>query len=147
MRQQSFVGGALGSHNPTRLLLDEAGIIFGKERRLAQVISLGCGLPRVLSVESSDEPNVVRALKEITADCETLARELSTRLFNVDAYARLNVDRGMESITMDDWDILGDIESHTTAYLSSAWVSAAVENSLRHLQERIANVTLGQISE
>ncbi|KIM22796.1 hypothetical protein M408DRAFT_39535, partial [Serendipita vermifera MAFF 305830] len=48
--QESFIGGALGANNPTRLLLEEAGKVFGKERRVAQIISLGCGLPRVLSV-------------------------------------------------------------------------------------------------
>ncbi|KIM20866.1 hypothetical protein M408DRAFT_81414, partial [Serendipita vermifera MAFF 305830] len=49
-RQQSFVGGVLGSNNPTRMLLEEASKLYGKDRRVAQIISLGCGLPRVLSL-------------------------------------------------------------------------------------------------
>ena len=43
MRQQSFVGGALGANNPTRLLLSEACNIFGNDQRVAQIISLGSG--------------------------------------------------------------------------------------------------------
>ena len=147
MRQQSFVGGALGSHNPARILLEEACALFGKDKRVAQVMSLGCGIPRALSVGPSGEAGVQTLLKEITANCEMVAHELSTRLFNIDAYLRLNVDRGMESIAIGDWSVLGDIESHTVAYLSTAGISSSVENCLRHLQERMETITLGQISE
>ncbi|KIM30321.1 hypothetical protein M408DRAFT_324460 [Serendipita vermifera MAFF 305830] len=96
--QQSFLGSVLGGNNPTRLLLEEASKVYGKDRRVAQIISLGCGLPRVLSVNSLYEANANRLLKEIAADCEMVANELSTRLFNIDAYLRLNVNRGMETL-------------------------------------------------
>ncbi|KIM24402.1 hypothetical protein M408DRAFT_44572, partial [Serendipita vermifera MAFF 305830] len=43
-RQQSFVGNVLGANNPTRLLLEEASNMYGKDRRVAQIISLGCGI-------------------------------------------------------------------------------------------------------
>ncbi|KIM24406.1 hypothetical protein M408DRAFT_47389, partial [Serendipita vermifera MAFF 305830] len=43
-RQQAFVGSVTGANNPTRLLLNEASIMYGKDRRVAQIISLGCGL-------------------------------------------------------------------------------------------------------
>ena len=145
-REQSFIGGALGANNPTRLLLEEASVVFGKDRRVAQVLSLGCGLSRVLSVGSSDETDVHELFRDISADCEAVVHELSTRLFNIDAYNRLNVDRGMEGIGMEHWNQLGDIESHTAAYLATTMVSGAVENSQKHLRERIATITLGQIS-
>ncbi|KIM22350.1 hypothetical protein M408DRAFT_49170, partial [Serendipita vermifera MAFF 305830] len=48
--QELFIGGPLGTNNPTRLLLAEASKVFGKNRRVAQIISLGCGLPRALSI-------------------------------------------------------------------------------------------------
>ena len=147
MRQLCFVGGAQGANNPTRLLLNEAAVVFGKDRRVAHIMSLGCGVPRVLSVDSSDEGGVQKLLKEIAVDCETVAYELSARLFNIDAYLRLNVDRGMEEITMADWNELGAIESHTAAYLVTGTVSGSLDNSLQHLQRRTATVTLGQISE
>ncbi|KIM24435.1 hypothetical protein M408DRAFT_47959, partial [Serendipita vermifera MAFF 305830] len=43
-RQQAFFGSVTGANNPTRLLLDEASTMYGKDRRVAQIISLGCGL-------------------------------------------------------------------------------------------------------
>ncbi|KIM28912.1 hypothetical protein M408DRAFT_68658, partial [Serendipita vermifera MAFF 305830] len=146
-RQKSFVGGALGANNPTRLLLEEASNIYGKERRVAQIVSLGCGLPQVLSMDSSDKLDLDRVLKEITADCETVANELSTRLLNVDAYVRLNVNRGMEMARTEEWNDLGGIETHTASYLTIAFVSGSIDTSLRCLRDRAGTVTLGQISE
>lgn len=145
-RQQLFVGAVLGANNPTRLLLDEARTVFGNDRRVAQILSLGCGLPRVLSLNYSSVVDAQRLLKEVSADCEIVAQELSARLFNVDAYLRLSVDRGMEEVVMD-WNNLGSIESHTAAYIDKTGVSEALDSSLQHIKERIATVTLGQLSE
>ena len=145
--EQSFVGGVLGANNPTRLLLEEALMIFGKERRVAHILNIGCGLPRVLSVNPSDVTGAHRLLKETAADCEMVAHELSTRLFNSDVYFRLNVERGMEDIGMEDWNGLGAIESHTSAYIATIAVSKVIDKSLRRLRERVATATLSQISE
>jgi hypothetical protein len=147
-RQQSFIGGALGANNPTRELLKEASTIFGPDRRVAQVLSIGSGLPRIISMElSADGEGAHRWLKEIATDCEMVAQELSTRLYTIDSYLRLNVDRGMEFVTMTDWNDLGPIESHTAAYIATATVTGALDISVRHLQERIGALTLGHVSK
>jgi hypothetical protein len=147
LRQQSFIGGALGANNPTRELLNEASAIFGKDSRVAQIISIGSGLPRVISVQSLGEEKLGRLLTDIMMDCETVARELDARLHNVDVYVRLNVDRGMEAIDMIDWNKLGDIESHTNAYIATTSTTRALESSLRYLQLSDGVVTLGTLSE
>lgn len=144
LREQSFIGGAIGTSNPTRELLKEAGSIFGKQMRVAQIISIGSGLPRPLSLETSTK--AAAFVKELAANCETVAQELHTRLYNVQAYLRLNVDRGMENVVMEDWSSLGDIESHTEAYIAVASVSEFVDSSLRNLRGRVGTVTLGQLS-
>jgi hypothetical protein len=147
LRQQSFVGGAYGTNNPTREMLKEASTLFSPNRRVAQILSLGSGLPRVISAEpSADGEGVHRLLKEIATDCEMVAQELSTRLYTIDAYLRLNVDRRMEFVRMTDWNDLSSIESHTAAYIGTAIVTGALDTSVRHLQERIGALTLGQIS-
>ena len=145
LRQQSFIGGAHGANNPTRELLKEASTLFGPNRRVAQVLSIGSGLPRVISTESSTDDEGIHRLKEIGADCEMVAQELSTRLYTIDAYLRLNVDRGMELVAMTDWNDLGSIGTHTAAYIATAAI-VALDTSVRHLQERIGALTLGQIS-
>jgi hypothetical protein len=147
LRQQSFVGGAFGANNPTRELLKEASTLFGPNRRVAQVLSIGSGLPRVISTESLDgDEGAHRLLREMATDCEMVAQELSTRLYTIDAYLRLNVDKGMELVAMTDWNELGSIESHTAVYIATATVTGALETSVRHLQERTGALTLEQIS-
>ena len=93
--QQSFIGVVLGANNPTRELLKEAGTVFGNETRVAQVISIGCGIPPVLSLEAmTGEAGASRLLKEIPIDCQMVATELAARLCDVDAYLRLSVEKG-----------------------------------------------------
>jgi hypothetical protein len=148
LRQQAFIGGALGANNPTRELLKEASTVFGTETRVAQIISLGSGIRPVLSLESEmSEANFSRLLKDIAADCEAVAQELDTRLYNINTYVRLNVESGIGNITTEDWKELGAIESHTGAYITVASVSQAIDTSLRHLKEGIGSITLGTVSK
>jgi hypothetical protein len=145
---QSFVGGALGANNPTRELLKEAGTVFGIERRVAQMISLGCGFPRVLSLEAmTNDTGARRLLKEIPTDCQMVATELGARLYDIDAYLRLSVENGIGNIEMDQWSMLGDIEMHTACYIEAQTTTQAVEASLKRLQQRIGTVTLGHLSK
>jgi hypothetical protein len=125
----------------------EANSVFGKDRRVAQILSIGSGLSHVLSLESSTkEAGLNRLVNKLAADCETVARELHARLYNVQAYLRLNVEKGMENVVMDDWSGLGDIASHTGAYIAVTSVSESLDASLRSLRERVGTVTLGQLS-
>lgn len=91
-------------------------------------------------------PGSDELLKGIVIDCERVARELATQLFNIDAYLRLNVDRGMESTEMSDWETLGIIEGHTETYLEVPAVTRAIDSSLQRLEDRIGLITLGQLS-
>jgi hypothetical protein len=144
---QSFVGGVLGANNPTRELLKEAGAVFGNETRVAQIISIGCGIPPALSLEAmSDGAGAGRLLKEIPTDCQMVATELATRLYNVDAYLRLSVDKGIGNIEMDQWGMVGDIEMHTSCYIESQAITHALEGSLKRLRQRSGTVTLGRLS-
>jgi hypothetical protein len=148
LRQQLFVGSPGGANNPVRELLKEAGTLFGNDRRVSQIMSIGSGLTRVPSLNSPEGTTVAeQLLREIGADCETVAKEMSSRLFNVDAYIRLNVERGIESVSMADWRDMGAIESHTSAYVESAAVTKALEASVRRLRNSVGTVTLGQLSE
>jgi hypothetical protein len=116
---------------------------FGKGERMAQIISIGSGLPPVLSFESStNAAGFVQPMEELAADCERVAQELHTRLYNVQAYLRLNVDRGMENVVMEDWSVLPEIESRTAAYISLGSVSESLDNSLRNLRGIAGVITL-----
>jgi len=146
-REQTFAGGPLGANNPTRELLKEAGIAFVQDKRVAQVISLGAGRQNAVSLEGVDPTDMSsQLLQTLYTDCETVASELSTRLINVDAYVRLNVESGLEASSLDDWRGLGAIEQSTNAYVETSAVTRLLEESLRYLQNRIGTATLAQIS-
>jgi hypothetical protein len=146
-RQQTFVGGPLGTKNPTRELLKEAGAIFRKERLASQVVSIGCGRSRISSMETyTYTDGGTRLVQEMAAECEGVEKDLSTRLCDMDEYLRLNVDRGMEKFLMNEWDDLGPIESHTSAYIETDIITDALEASLKRLKGSIGTVMLGQIS-
>jgi hypothetical protein len=146
--QQRFAGGPIGAHNPTRELLKEANTAFGSDRRVAQILSIGCGIPPTLSLESiSRETGMGRMLKEMPADCQMVAKELAARLYSVDEYVRLSVERGVGGIEVDQWNMLGDIETHTAHYIETVAVTNALEGSLERLKQRSTGVTLAHVSE
>ena len=138
--EETFIGGGLGSNNPTRELLKEANVLFGEDRIIAQVISLGGGRPRIPSLDKLDPT-------EIATDCELVAMQLATSLSDVRAYTRLAVGKGMENIRMHDWNGLDNIESRTYAYIERGAVKSTPEASLQRLKNRIGTATLGQISQ
>ena len=145
-RQQKFIGAPLGVNNPTRELLNEAGTAFGNERRVAQIISIGGG-SSVPSLETeANEIGVDRLLKGVAADCEMVARDLTVRLFNVEAYRRFNVEE-MGNTEIDSWDGLGDIESHTRSYIESGAVTKVLDISLKCLRDKVGTITLGRLSK
>jgi len=146
-RQQTFKGGPRGASNPTRELLKEASTIFGRDKLVAQIVSLGCGHLHISSIEMDPETEAAaRSVQEMATDCEAVAKELSTRLCDMDEYLRLNVERGLEHVLMNEWDDLGSVETHTSAYIETAEILQAIEASLRRLQGSTGTVTLGEIS-
>jgi hypothetical protein len=146
-RAQRFVGGPFGANNPTRELLKEASFAFGRDKRVAQIISIGCGTSHTLSLKGAmGEAGEGRLLKEIAVDCHTVAQELSSRLSSVEAYHRFNVESGMEDIGFDNWSLLGDIETHTRSYIEADTITRDLEVSLRYLRGKVGTITLEQLS-
>jgi len=146
-RERSFVSGPFGANNPTRELLREAGSVFGSEKRVAQVISIGAGKPRALPLESLTLTEVpAHLLKSTEVECEEVAAELSSRLFTLDAYVRLNTESQEDVRSIDDWRGLEAIEKCTRAYLETHSISHLLEMSLQSLKRRVGTATLDQIS-
>lgn len=148
-RQQTFASACIGFNNPTRELLKEAVKLFGQDIRVSTIISIGSGYSPAPKIESLSSKPAGHGdiLNRIGVEAEKMSRELSSQLFDVKAYLRLNVDHGIEEFKMTDWNDLGTIEGHADAYLQGAAVSNAVDSSVRILQTRIGFVSLGQLSK
>jgi hypothetical protein len=144
-REKTFTSASMGFNNPTKELIKEAEKQFSTDMRVSTILSIGSGRPALIAFDGPT-PASNELLNGIVVDCERVAQELAAQLFNVDAYLRLNVDRGMEKMDMSDWDGLGVIEGHTETYLVVPAVTKEIDSSLQRLQDRVGSITLGQLS-
>jgi hypothetical protein len=142
-----YAGNPFGFNNPVRQVLEEALTIFGDEKQVSLILSLGTGRPTVLSRPPNPE-SIHNVLTFMVLDSERVSRELSSQLCRVKAYLRLNVDQGMENLTMTDWheSELGLIMTHTDAYLNAPAIKSHITTSSKLLQERLGSISLGQLS-
>jgi hypothetical protein len=148
LRKQRFIGGGLGFYNPTREILKEAKVAYGDDQRVALILSLGCGLPPVMSLSSSASlsSNVESLVKYMSTDCERVAREMATQLIHLDTYVRLNVSRGLEEAQFHDWGCISSIDGCIKAYLETASVTRALDAVSQKITNNIGSITLGQLS-
>jgi hypothetical protein len=83
----------------------------------------------------------------MAVDCQMVAKDLSERLFSIEAYLRLNVENGIGGIEFDDWSVLGDLESHARIYLENATVTNIINTSLQRLRNKVGMTTLAKLSK
>ncbi|PVF92763.1 FabD/lysophospholipase-like protein [Serendipita vermifera] len=138
---QKFIGGGFNFNNPTAEILNDARATFGEQLPLGLILSLGSGRPRILSLDSSAvaSESMESFLSRLCRNCETVAQDISRQLQDVGNYIRLNVDQGMEDIQFGDWDELGSIASHTSAYLQTDIPNKLLNELLERLQGHFAD--------
>ncbi len=122
-------------------LLQEATREFGEERGVSCIISIGTGKPKVTGFKKSGfglqrvlPLDLIKALASMATDSEAEAAEIKERYRNCPGlYYRLNVDRGLESISLEEWEKLGVVKTHTMAYLNDQDVSREVDEIVKAL--------------
>ncbi|PVF93157.1 hypothetical protein CPB86DRAFT_877372 [Serendipita vermifera] len=147
LRQERFIGGALGFYNPTREMLKEVEVAYGDDQPVALILSLGTGAPPVISLDSSSSlsQSVEVLVQYMAIDCERVAREMANQMIQVDAYVRLNVSQGLEQLRFDDWSCIGSIEGRIKAYLQAVAVTRAVDAASEKITKRIESITVGHL--
>jgi hypothetical protein len=147
LMNQRFCGPPMGSGNPIRAVIKEARLQFGEDAPLSLLLSLGAGQLAPLSLHSY--LTLPHGRFEFTAhaiqDCERTTSEISQELSNVDAYLRLDVDKGLNDLKVSDWHRLGAIKSHTDVYIQSSPISDRIDKALGLLQSRSGSFTLGNL--
>ena len=153
-----YVDAGLGCNNPVKYVVEEAERIFEGEEYVACLLSIGTGLaqavklarPKSLQNVLGMPTHLVEPLKAIATDSGKTAEEIGKRYRKTPGiYYRLDVDRGMESVSLDEWDRLGDVRSLTKNYLKThaidTQVDALVESlsgsSTRH-SEMLLNLSI-----
>jgi len=147
LRNKQFCGTLIGSSNPIQAVLQEARLQFGEDTLISLLLSLGGGQSAPLSLQPSIALPHGRFefMARAVQDCERTANEISQHLSDVDAYLRLDVDKGLNDLKISDWHRLGTIESHTDIYLQSSPISDKIDKALGLLQSRSGNFTLGNL--
>jgi hypothetical protein len=114
----------VGCNNPVEVLIKEAIREFKPEAKISCIVSIGTGMPRVSAVDAPGyfqkafPSKLIDALKDIATSSERVSNVVEARLRKFDGLLhRLNVNRGLEDIYLEEWDNLPDVKTHTSQYL------------------------------
>lgn len=154
--EERFIDGGLRCNNPAQEMLDEARLVFGNRRRLGCLVSIGTGHPGTMAIPNPTAfqkilpTHMITALKAIATDCESTATALARRFERLDdVYFRLNVTHGAGQISLEEWDRMGEVQTHTRAYLQEPSVRRQVEAVvalLRRTHQQTAATLVGKPS-
>jgi len=127
---QEFISAESTFPNPTREAIKELHAVYGADRRVACVLSLGCGRPAVVTSSSlhSTNPGAMKTMTILQA--EHTAEGLEAQISRSQVYYRFSVDRGLESPESVSLRNLGAIEAHTRAYLRQTITGYALESCI-----------------
>ncbi|PVF93217.1 WD40 repeat-like protein [Serendipita vermifera] len=136
--RQYFIAGGFHFNNPTPEIFEDVRRTFGEQKNLGLFLSLGSGRPAIISLDPSVPmvQTLETLLPRLSHNAETVAQEMSNKMRDIDGYIRLSVDQGLENIQFGDWDDLGPIASHTSAYLQTEIPNKLVNVSLERIQGR-----------
>ncbi|KAH7162472.1 acyl transferase/acyl hydrolase/lysophospholipase [Dactylonectria estremocensis] len=111
-----FVDAGFGYNNPCEVLITEAKKQFPSRDEM-RVISIGTGLGDVVAIGKT-RTSILKALKKMATTSKKVAPRLDEELGDGGTYFRFNVDRGLEDVTLSDWEKSSNISSHTRNYLN-----------------------------
>ena len=131
---EEFIDAGIKCNNPAEILIREATHIFSNERPVGCLVSIGTGQKGTIGLAKPDSFQKILPLKlinvliDIATDCEATADRLKDRFLNTPSiYFRFNVTHGVGSISLEEWERMGEIQTHTIAYLSDPLVSASID--------------------
>ncbi|KAG8766152.1 hypothetical protein FRC12_007058 [Ceratobasidium sp. 428] len=138
----SFVDAAMGCGNPIEHVLAEVKRIY-PNRRVATIVSIGAGhrstihIPEPSPLQRFLPTNVIVAMKDIATDSERVAQAMAVRFRGAqNVYFRLNVDQGMQSVRLGDWDRLGEVQAQTRTYMNKVETNELVGRAVKATREK-----------
>ncbi|KAM0438146.1 hypothetical protein ACHAQK_006880 [Fusarium lateritium] len=110
-----FIDAGFGYNNPCEVLIAEAQAQFPNRKKM-QVLSIGTGLGDVVSIGDTRK-SILKALKSMATTSRKVDSRLVERFGDEGVYYRFNVDRGLDDVTLSDWEKSSKISAHTRNYL------------------------------
>ena len=141
---QRYLDGGLRYNNPVKYVLEEALSLY-PGRAISCVLSLGTGTTRVIGLEHPDAfqnmlpTNLIRVLRGIATDCDEQSEAMAKRLNRRDrpnSYFRLNVNEGLQNVSLAEWSRMNEVETHTVQYLRTDDVGQKVDQVVELLDGR-----------
>ncbi|SPJ73828.1 uncharacterized protein FTOL_03558 [Fusarium torulosum] len=110
-----LIDAGFGYNNPCEIIITEARAQFPNGKKM-QVLSIVTGLGDVVSIDDTRK-SILKALKCMV----TTSRKVDFRLVEYygdeGVHYRFNVDRGLDDVTLSDWEKSSKISAHTRNYL------------------------------
>lgn len=131
--RKDFLNGGLRFNNSAQLILSETFTIFESVSKLECLISIETGHPDIIKLSQSDAfqkilfTNMIEILKQIATNCEQPAHELAKRFQQLlNRYFRYSVSHEIDSISLEKWKKMNEIQVHTKAYLTKIEISSSI---------------------
>lgn len=145
--QEEYLDGALGCNNPVNQVIEESRLIYGKERTIDCVVSIGTGqkdvttFSRPTGLQRLLPTDLILVLKQLATESEKSDEEASKRFNDMPGvYHRLNVDRGLAVVGLDEWERLAEVKTHTLSWLRKP----NIDRELDEIVKRLTNDRLGR---
>ncbi|KAJ7118653.1 acyl transferase/acyl hydrolase/lysophospholipase [Mycena crocata] len=143
-RPEPFLDGGLGRNNPAEELLSEAQSIF-PGRAVASLVSIGTGQSSTIQVPppgvfaSNAVPvGLIKAMIEMAHDCEEIAERMEKRFEDQPkVYFRFNVDRGLQTVELDDWDRMNEVAAHTRQYMAKHEADKRLDDAVTAVSQKV----------
>lgn len=120
---EHFVDAGLGCNNPIKEVIAEAKLVFGKERKVDCIVSIGTGKAGVVGFDKPTglqtilPTDLVNVLKKMVTESSSTAEEMEQRYEAVrNLYFRFDVDQGLQDVGLEEWKRLEDVKTHTITY-------------------------------
>ena len=137
--KQRYTYGALHCNNPVKYVINEARSMY-PNRPISCVLSLGKGAENVIGLDPDASQrqlhtNLIGVLRGIADDCEKkseeTAKELSSRSI---LYCRLNVDQGLQGLSLAEGEKVEEVRLHTVQYLHKHEVNQHIAQIVKALK-------------
>lgn len=128
--RQEFVDGATGYNNPVEVVLEEARELWPDwESRIQCLVSIGTGViePRDFGNNLPEVGKTLASLATETEKTEDRFNKNCVRNGVGDVYFRFNVEKGLDSVGLDEHAKVDKIEAATSAYLMGSRIRELVE--------------------
>ena len=120
----NYVDGGLNYNNPVRSLYDEAKNVWGKSNQeIKCILSVGTGVPPLKATGDTGK-QILKSVAAIATDTQKTADEFSEEMAHLPEnakvdYFRLNIDRGLENMKLEEWKDFDMLTGATSYYLNN----------------------------